>query len=203
MIMKRNGFIEGLGVILTRHNLLAFDDLKSLTESFRRRDDIEFEDFLIEEEIVSKPELLEALSEYYNVPAFDVVGAFFDHQYLRLIPKSIMLKYLFIPYERTDDTLTVVAADPSDVHLRPVIGQYVTHNLNIVVGLAQDIRDTVREFYDKSITYQPNDIENEQMERSAMDVHPHVEPAEELRQENRDDEPIPTINQETVDDYEK
>ena len=76
ILMKRLDPIEGISAILARHHLIAFDDLASLRSSFNHRDDITFEDFLIEEGIVDKSDLLKALSEYYRVPALDVVGEF-------------------------------------------------------------------------------------------------------------------------------
>lgn len=200
--MKRLDPIEGISAILARHHLIEPNDLASLRSSFEHRDDITFEDFLVEEGIVDRGDLLQALSEYYGVPQLDVVGEFFDHYLIRLVPKDVLLRHLFIPYLRENDNLWVVAAEPDDPHLPVVLGQYLSHNFNFMVALPQDIRDAIEEFYDRSDTYQPYDIANQQMERSAIDVH---EP-DQIKQDNVrhpeliDD--IPLEVQDTVDDYE-
>lgn len=196
--MKRREIVDELSVILVKNKAISLKDLVPLAESFKNRDDIAFEDFLLEEGVVEKSDLLKALSEYYQLPAVDVVGEFFDHQFLRLIPKDIMLRNFFIPHWRDADLLAIVAAEPNDPDLPALVGKYVTHNLTFEVGLAQDIRDTIREFYDEPDAYQPNEISNQLMERSAIDVHPM---GEELVTEEKEDH-IPVTDEETIDDYE-
>ncbi len=187
-------FIEGLSAILTERKLITPEDMIALHHDFKNRDDVTFEEFLLKEGIVDREDLLEALSEYHKVPFFDTTGASFNHQFLRLIPKDILLRHLIIPWKRDEgeDALWVVAADPSDPHILVTLGKYVTHEINFMVGLPQEIRDSIREFYDESITYQPNSISNQRMERSAQSVH---------TKEKLDPE-IPMIVEKTVDDYE-
>ncbi len=190
--MKKTNPIDGLSTILARHNHISTLDAIALKKSFKKRSEITFEDFLLAEGIVEKDELLQALSEYYQVPSCDVVGLFFDHYLMRLLPPTMMLKHLMIPYQREGDNLWVVAAEPDDPHLLVVLGNYLSHNINFMVGLPQDIRDAIREYYDQSNTYQPNHISNQHMERSAQEVHTP----------DQDDQRIPLIVEETVDDYE-
>jgi hypothetical protein len=190
--MKRLDPIDGVSAILERHHAINSTDMKALRSSFNHRDGISFEDFLLEEGIVEKSELLQALSEYYQVPQCDVVGVFFDHYLLHLVPKDVLLVHYMIPYQREGDNLWVVVAQPDDPHLAVVLGKYLSHNILFMVGLAQDIRDAIEEYYDESDTYQPNDIANQLMERSAQEVHTP----------DQDDDRIPLIVEETIDDYE-
>lgn len=192
--MKRLDLVDGLSAILTNHKHLSVEDMKDLHEVFSHHDDLMFEDFLLEDGLIEREDLLQALSQYHQVPYCDVVGAFFDHHFLTLLPKEVLLEHLMIPYYREDDTdsLWVVAADPSDPHIREVLGNYVSHDINFMVGLPQDIRDAIREFYDESNTYQPNSIASQRMERSAQSIHY----PDEL------DERIPLIIEDTDDDYE-
>jgi hypothetical protein len=195
---KRNAveeFIEGLSAILAERKLISPEDMIALYHGYKNRADSTFEEFLLEEGVIDREDLLESLSEYYKVPYFDTTGASFDHQFLRLIPKDIMLDHLFIPWKRDEgeDALWVVAANPNDPHLLVVLGKYVSHDINFMVGLPQDIRDAIREFYDESITYQPNSIASAPMERSQQEVHPS----------DQIDQNIPEIVEETVDDYER
>ncbi len=196
--MKKD-FIESFGTILVERGLLSVIDLTSLHNDFRKQSDISFEDFLLEEGLVNKPQLLEALSEYYDVPAVDVRGEFFSHHKVNAFPKAVMIRHNFIPLSIDNDNLTVVAANPNDPNLRSIIGEYVTHYIIFNVGIAQHIKDAVREFYDESITYQPDDIANQLMERSQQEVHPMSN--DEIVQKNKN-EHVPDIWEETIDDYE-
>ncbi len=206
--MKKLDPIEGIASVLARHQLIGLDDLASLRSSFQQRDDIAFEDFLIEEGIVDKNDLLQALEEYYRVPSLDAVGEFFDHYLVRLVPKDVLLRHLIIPYMRENDNLWVLAAEPDNPHLPVVLGNYLSHNFNFMVGLPQDIRDAIREYYDESITYQPYDIANQLMERSAQEVHTpdqleqDLTPLRDVPSHRELIDEIPLIIEETVDDYE-
>lgn len=192
--MNRNNFVDELSVILVKNHFLPFADAQTLRRAFQQRDDIAFEVFLLEEGVLNRAQLLEILSEYYKVPSFDVIGAFFDNHLLRVFPKDVLLDHLVIPYDRFEDTLVVIAANPNDPHLRVMLGKYVTHGINFMVGIPQDIHETINEFYDRSNTYQPNDIDNQLMERSMQDVITTNRAAL--------DERIPLIIEETIDDYE-
>lgn len=197
--MKKE-FIDDIGIILTEKHLITPQDLVALHRSFKNRSDISFEDFVLEEGIVEKSDLLEALSDYYQVPAIDVNGQFFDHYDITLIPKDVMLQHYFIPYDRDDeDNLWVVAANPGDPHLRVVIGEQVTHHINFMVGLPRDIIDAIEENYDESITYQPNPIQNQKMERSQPEMHPSLDV---LKPEYSELE-VPANWQDNIDDQEK
>lgn len=193
--MNRHGFVEGLTVLLAQRKLISPIDMARLHTEFAQQDGVAFEDFLLEQGIVEREDLLETLSQYYGVPQLDTVGTFFDHQFLRLLPLEVMLEHLVIPYLREEgsDTLWVVAADPSNPHILELLGLYVTHDIAFMVGLPQDIRDALREYYDESDTYQPNSIENQLMERSSGSVFT----AHEL------DGRIPNILDATIDDYER
>lgn len=190
--MKQKEAIDGLSIILARNHKISIVDMEALKHSFHQNDDIQFEDFLLEEGMVEKEDLLEALSHYYKVPQCDVVGLFVEHYLMTLFPKDVLIEHMILPISREDDTLWVVAAEPNDPHLPVVLGRYVSHTIAFMVGIPQDIIDTIREFADESDTYQPNDIQNQQMERSQQEVHTPYD----------DDPRIPLIVEETVDDYE-
>lgn len=200
-----NKAVEGISLILSRHKLVPVDELQALIHTYKTGDDIAFEDFLIEQDLVTKDDLLQAMSEYYRVPAIDVVGEFFDHYLLSLFPKNLLTQLVFIPYTREADVLTIIAAEPDHPDLASTISKFITHDLAFMVGLSKDIIETIDEFYDESITYQPNHIANAQMERSAGSVHP-MDLSGDTALEDMEpcllDESIPCIVEKTDDDYE-
>lgn len=190
MKSQNESFVTGFSEILTQQKAITKDDAQSFIKNFKDSDDVTFEEYLLNAGI-DKQEILKAMSTYFQVPSIDVIGEFFDHYLLRLFEKDTMLRHGFIPYARENDTLYIIAANPLQKDLRHIIGKFVSHDVSFMVGFISDIRRSVQEYYDESITYQPNDIQNELMERSGLEVHPHNEDAQ-----------VPVIFQETVNDYE-
>lgn len=195
MKLRHENFVQDFIEILAQQKSLKHSDSKSLAKNYKDRDDVTFEEYLLDEGI-DKMEILRAMATYFQVPAVDVIGEFFDHYLLRLFEKDVMLRVGFIPHSRDNDTLYVIAANPLYPDLRHIISKFVSHDVSFMVGFISDIRKSVEEYYDESITYQPNDIANELMERSGMEVHPLTE--SDLTQDGQ----IPSIFQETVNDYE-
>jgi len=148
---RDQAFIDGFCALLVKSGALKNRDAQELQELFERSTAIYFEDFLLEEDIVSKEDMLQTLSEYYQMPAVDVIGVFFDHHLVRMFPKDVMLRDGFIPFERDGDILLVIAARPRHPALSQVIGDYVSYDVAYMVGIYNDITDQVQEFYDQSI----------------------------------------------------
>lgn len=51
----------------------------------------------------------------------------------------------------------VVASDPSKPELLSALGQYASEDIEFYVGIGLDIQDSIKEFYDKSLT-EPDDM---------------------------------------------
>ena len=54
MHMKRNHVVEQISEILLKKHIIDLNDFEALKTAFKNRDDITFEDFLLEEAIVTK-----------------------------------------------------------------------------------------------------------------------------------------------------
>lgn len=145
-------FVEGVVDILVRNKALAHDRAVALKKMFFDRSKIAFDTFLLEEDLVDRAQLLNALSEYFQLPAFDVTGHFFERHYLRMFPKDFLLRNIMIPLEEDEVTLIVVAGNPNDPELLSRIGEHVSYDIRFCVGLDADIIDAIQEFYDKSLT---------------------------------------------------
>ena len=149
--MKGETFVEGFTKILVQHKIIKPDEAKSLKKAFKESSKANFDEFLIDEGLVEKDAVLAALSQYYHVPAFDAVGYFFDHQLVRMFPKVFLRSNAIIPIERDENILVVLASNPNDQNLLPLIGQYVSYDIQFRVGIQQDIYDAIQEFYDQSL----------------------------------------------------
>jgi len=144
--------IDGLNRVLIAQGSITQNDAVDMHEAFKASEIERYEEFLADEEVVSKADLLKALQTYYELPALDVVGLLLDHDLVTKFPKEIMLENGFVPYQQDGDVLQVIAARPADADLLEVIGEYVSYDVVFLVGLHRDICDAVKEFYDESLT---------------------------------------------------
>ncbi len=149
---KGEKFVNGLCTILEKNKIFTLQESNDAKKLFKAESEDEFDNFLLQEELVEKEDLLKALSTYYNVPSFDVIGHFFDHSLVIKFPRDFLLRNEIIPLqELNDNMLVIVAADPSDDSLLPNIGNYMSSDIQFMVGIGEDIIETVEEFYDPSL----------------------------------------------------
>ncbi len=147
---KEESFVQGLTRILVEYNIVKKDEAKAMQKAFRDRGKPGFDNFLLQTGLVSRTDLLNALSKYYNVPSFDALGHFFNHQEVRKFPKDFLLRNVIIPLEHDENIMVIVAGHPDDAELLPRIGEHVSYDIRFNVGLDQDIRDAIRSYYEES-----------------------------------------------------
>jgi type IV pilus assembly protein PilB len=156
---KQASFAKELTHILLKNRVFSDKEAFSLQKLFKESSKEHFDDFLLEEGFVSKENLLQALSQLYRVPAVDVKGYFFQTFLLHKFPNDVLHRYAFIPMDVDEDIMTVVASEPDDPGLLPLIGDYVSYDIVFRVGLRLDITDAITEYYDNALTEVPQDID--------------------------------------------
>ncbi|HVW99558.1 MAG TPA: hypothetical protein VHA52_03830 [Candidatus Babeliaceae bacterium] len=171
--MKRQttSYIDGLSALLERNGSIKHADTKALKKMFGQSSLATFEDFLLEENLVDKSDLLEALSEYYQVPAVDLLSQFLDHHLVTMFPVDLMVRKGFVPFQRDENILIIVASNPHDDTLSETLGRYVSYQTTFWVGILQDIIDMAREYTDTSITQEPQDIDRNTESQEEKLVH--------------------------------
>ena len=178
--MKMNeNFEVGFLRVLVELKYLEAEDAVKLLAAYNESDIDQFDDFLLSEGIVEQEHLLEALSQYFQVPSFDALGYFFETHLLRMFPKDMLLRNEIIPLQVDTNIMIVIAANPANPDLLFEIGENVSYDIRFHVGIARDICDAVKEYYDKSDVEDPvdEDIREE-----------HLLVDEFLQLENEDDE---------------
>ena len=166
---KRESFIKQITDILVSQRSLDQKKADDVKKSLNEMETVLLEEFLLKNNLVSKANLLKALSVYYKIPAIDVSGYLFEHEMLREFPKDVLLRNRFIPIIVDQDILVVAAADPSDESLLVTIGRYVNNDVRFNAALWPDIKDAIEEYYDKSITaLKTDDPYFEYLERDAL-----------------------------------
>jgi len=156
---KHASFAKELTSILLKNKVISDKEAYNLQKLFKESAKETFDDFLLEQGIIAKEDILKALSQLYKVPAIDVIGRFFRTFLLHKFPKDVLHRNAFIPMDVEDDILVVVASEPDDPRLLSVIGEYVSYDVRFAVGIRRDITNAITEFYDQAITEVPQDID--------------------------------------------
>lgn len=174
-----NNFEVGFLRVLVELKLMTAEDAVKLLAAYHESDVDQFDEFLLSEGILDTENLLEALSEYYQVPSFDVVGYFFERHLLHMFPKDMLLRNEMIPMQVDENMMIMVAAKPDNPDLLFEIGEYVSYDIRFYVGVARDICDAVKEYYDKADTEvdEDEDVREEELLRSEF-MHIEDEDAE-------------------------
>lgn len=172
-------FVTGFLKVMVQMDIMREDEARGAEQGFRESEKEIFTDFLMEEGLVDREDILRALSQYYQVPSFDVIGYFFETQLLHKFPKDVMLRAAFIPLEVDENMLIVVASEPDDADLLSIIGDNVSYDVQFRVGIRGDITDAIKEFYEKSLTEIDEDEDLREERRLG---------GQERRQELRDEE---------------
>ena len=159
MDMSDNFEVGFLHVLAELHMIRAEDAVKLLA-SYHESDVDQLDEFLLSEGILDQESLLEALSEYYQLPSFDVEGYFFERHLLHMFPKSLLLRNEMIPLQVDENMMIMIAAQPNNPDLLAEIGEYVSYDIRFYVGVARNICDAVEEYYDKADTEINDDNED-------------------------------------------
>ncbi|MBN2267353.1 MAG: hypothetical protein JW725_03365 [Candidatus Babeliaceae bacterium] len=139
--------VDGLVRILQEREIITEKDAQALKEDFKRREAPFFEDFLLEEGIVDKEVVLDALQEFYQVQAIDVLGEVFDHDLVKMFPKDVLLRNFALPYRRDENVLFVITNNPRNEDLDMRLREFVSYDIEFLVGIPTHIDMTIKEFY--------------------------------------------------------
>jgi len=162
-------FVSEFCEILLKSKMIQEKEVAPLQKAFKESEQENFDEFLIDEGLVESDDVLRALSLYYKVPAIDVKGFLFDHFLVTKFPKEFLLQNNVIPYEVEENMLFVVASRPEQVGLESAMRDFVSYDIEFMVGIAQDIRDAIEEFYDKSIVLDAEDQDLDRDEEKRME----------------------------------
>ncbi len=158
--MSRENFAKNFIELLKTEKLIGQKEANDLLITFFKSSSENFEDFLLESGLISKENLLKALSLYYKIPAFDATGYMFEHEILKEFPKDVMLRNRFIPITIDNDIMVVATSQPDNDNLEVTINKHVPNEIKFNVGLRRDIEDAIKEYYDKAVTLQ-EDIDSD------------------------------------------
>jgi hypothetical protein len=176
---KEISFVQRLTTSLLNNQAITQKEADSLVTMFHDRAKGRVDNFLLDEGMVEREELLKSLSDVYQVPYFDANGYFFEHELLHTFPKDVLISKGIIPLQVDEDVLIMLASNPEDTELLEVIGNSVSYDIQFNVGIYRDIMEAIEEYYDQSIIledeeefdddYDDEDVDSDDIDEDIFD----------------------------------
>ncbi|MBN1516321.1 Flp pilus assembly complex ATPase component TadA [Candidatus Sumerlaeota bacterium] len=137
---------DPLAKILLERRLLPRAELERWqAEASARR--IFLEDVLLENNVLSRTELIQALENQFFCPSYDVNNAPYAPDLLRRLPHGLAKKQLALPIEDTGEEVKVVMANPQDQKARNAVALTLSRLIAPCVALRGELRDKIEELY--------------------------------------------------------
>lgn len=167
-------FEEALCTLLVKHKVLSAQEAYQLQHDFKGRSKERFDDFLLSEGIVTKEQLLQVLAEYFDVPAFNVVGHFFSRDLLHRFPYDVLVRHEVIPLERDGNMIALVASNPHKAEDVQELTQCLSEDFHFMVGIGPDIVDAINEYYEQSPFTSDDEIDQTEMDQDEVEAFEDV-----------------------------
>ncbi|MBR4489682.1 type II secretion system protein GspE, partial [bacterium] len=132
--------------MLIKRGIISLPELKSLEElSIESGESIK--DILFKENRLDENQLVDILSEQYNVPKIDLSELEIQPEVIALLNEQIVTRYNVIPISRIGNTLTVAMADPSNMNAQDDIKFLTDYNVEVVIASSSDIEAAITKYY--------------------------------------------------------
>jgi type IV pilus assembly protein PilB len=132
--------------MLIKRGIISLPELRSL-EEMSTESGQSIKDLLFRDNRLNESQLVDILSEQYNVPRIDLSELEIQQEVLDLLNPQIVSRYNVIPISRIGNTLTVAMADPSNMNAQDDIKFLTDYNVEVVVAASSDIEAAIAKYY--------------------------------------------------------
>ncbi len=132
--------------MLIRRGIISLPELKQL-EDLSAETGESIKDILFRDNRLDEGQLVDILSEQYNVPKIELSELDIDPEVVTILSSQIVNRYKVVPISRIGNTLTVAMTDPSNMNAQDDIKFLTDYNVEVVVASASDIDDAITKYY--------------------------------------------------------
>jgi type IV pilus assembly protein PilB len=132
--------------MLIRRGIISLPELKQL-EDLSSETGESIKDILFRDNRLDEGQLVDILSEQYNVPKIELSELDIDPEVVAILSGQIVNRYKVVPISRIGNTLTVAMTDPSNMNAQDDIKFLTDYNVEVVVASASDIEDAIAKYY--------------------------------------------------------
>ncbi len=125
---------------------------------------------------MTEKQLVEFLSQQYGVPPVLLNEVSPEPDIIKLIPLSVVQKYMAIPFERNGSVLKVAMTDPTNIFAIDDLKFLTGYSIEVYVTSEESLKWAIDHFYDQSATLDEalNEIEGEKGEIEVADTSDEV-----------------------------
>ncbi len=135
--------------MLIKRGIISLPELKNL-ENLATESGESIKDILLKENRLDENQLVDILSEQYNVPRINLNELDIDPNVISLLNPQFVSRYHVIPISRIGNTLTVAMVDPSNMNAQDDIKFLTDYNVEVVVASSTDIDAAIAKYYGAS-----------------------------------------------------
>ena len=149
-------------------------------------------DILLKAGMVREEELAYVVGTMLNVPVIPLKNVEIPPNVLSMVPEKIIRKHHVIPFNVTEDTLTLVMIDPMNIMVIDEI-QYLTgKQIQEAIGLKSEILDFIHRTYESSEQEMSQAVKDVQVESG--DARPDMHAKQAVDLENKDAPTVTIVN---------
>jgi type IV pilus assembly protein PilB len=119
---------------------------------------------------LTEKQLVEALSQHFNVPSADLTGVEIDEAVLKIIPADLARKYTILPVTKTGATITVAMIDPTNVFAMDDVKFMTGYRVEPVVASETAIRTAIDRYYGSTHAIELKKVMEDLSEESTSDL---------------------------------
>jgi type IV pilus assembly protein PilB len=142
------GLREKLTKILIEKRLIKEGDLEKAC-AIQKDKGGSLSDILVEMGLISKSDLMMALSEELGIPPINLSRVKVDPSVIKLIPRKIARHYKILPVSKMGDTLSLAIADPLNIFAIDDIKAFTGFKITPIITTEKDIVEALGRYYDE------------------------------------------------------
>ncbi|HET9212422.1 MAG TPA: type IV-A pilus assembly ATPase PilB [Thermoanaerobaculia bacterium] len=119
---------------------------------------------------LTEKQLVESLSQHFNVPSADLTGVEIDEAVLKIIPADLARKYTILPVTKAGATITVAMIDPTNVFAMDDVKFMTGYRVEPVVASETAIRTAIDRYYGSTHAIELKKVMEDLSEESTSDL---------------------------------
>ena len=130
------------------------------------------EETLLKSEVLSEEQVLEILSEFYELPyTLSISEKEIDQELIKTLPISFAKKFRLIPYQSRDDKVVIVFAPPVDLYALDEMKSLFGREIEPVLALNHVVLNSINRIYERGKEIADGIEEDETTGIAEYDIH--------------------------------
>lgn len=140
---------KGLGELLVKENLININQLEEARKAQKQHGG-RLMTALVNMGHISEKDLAEFLGRQHGLPTIDLLNFEIDPKAIELVSRQVCEKHRVIPVQKSDRTLVVAFADPTNIFVKDDLSLLTRCKIEVVVASESMILKAIEKYYPSS-----------------------------------------------------